>query len=208
MSQHHVNSSTSDHTDGSTKESGQILTSFQQKLLIKSLQTDLPPEYQQRINIMLLADQGYSQSQICEMLGCCHETARYWIAIAQAGNAHQWNEHKLGRPKLVNEHYLNRLKELVKHSPRDYGYPFQRWTAHWLSKHLAEETGTQVSNRHINRLLKEMGLSTRSRLQSAKTPTPSIAIEQPAPSNILIRDLQETTPPSFPLLTHPGQINF
>ena len=208
MSPHPIGINNSNSDDASIKNAGRCLTPFQQKLLNKSLQTGLPPEYRQRINIMLLTDQGYSQTQICEQLGCCHETARYWIAIAQAGNAHQWNEHKLGRPKLVNEHYLNRLKELVSHSPRDYGYPFQRWTAHWLSKHLAEETGTQVSGRHINRLLKEMGLSTRARCQSthkqARADSQQTVVDR---SSILIRDLQEATSPNFPLI-HPGQINF
>jgi len=40
--------------------------------------------------------------------------------------------------------YLGRLKELVSHSPREYGYPFQRWTAQWLGKHLAKELGIKV----------------------------------------------------------------
>ena len=47
----------------------------------------------------------------------------------------------MGRPKTVNEQYCDRLKELVSHSPREYGYPFQRWTAQWLGKHLAKELG-------------------------------------------------------------------
>lgn len=138
-----------------------LLTPFQCKLLTKSLETDLSSEYRQRIEIMLLADQGYSQTQICKVLGCRYETARYWIAIAQSGQAHRWNEHRIGRPKVADEQYLNRLKELASHSPREYGYSFPRWTAQWLSKHLAKETGTRVCERHVNRLLKAMGLSTR-----------------------------------------------
>lgn len=67
----------------------------------------------------------------------------------------------MGRPKTVKEQYLNRLKELVSNSPREYGYAFQRWTAQWLGKHLEKELGIKVSNCHINRLLKQMGLSTR-----------------------------------------------
>jgi transposase len=63
-------------------------------------------------------------------------TARHWIHVARTGMAHQWREYAVGRPKAVNEEYLERLKELVSHSPRDYGYPFGRWTAQWLSKHL------------------------------------------------------------------------
>ncbi len=142
---------------------GQYLTSFQRKLLLKNLESDLPPEYRRRIEIMLLADAGESQTAICKTLGCSPETARYWILMAQVGNVHYWNDRKIGRPKTINQEYLNRLKELASYSPREYGYPFQRWTAQWLGKHLAQEMGIKVSNTHINRLLREMGLSLRCR---------------------------------------------
>jgi hypothetical protein len=77
-------------------------------------------------------------------------------------NAQGWQVQPIGRPKIVDDQYLERLKELVSQSPRQLGYPFQRWTANWLRRHLEQETGTVVSDRHINRLLKQMGLSTRS----------------------------------------------
>jgi hypothetical protein len=78
-----------------------------------------------------------------------------------------WSDPPVGRPKIISEQYLDRLKELVSRSPRDYGYPFQRWTAQWLKRHLAQETGVEISDRHINRLLKQMGLSTRSQSPSS-----------------------------------------
>ncbi len=79
---------------------GLYLTSFQRKRLLKSLETDLRPEYRRRIEIMLLADAGQSQAQICEALLCSQETARYWSAIALAGNAHHWRDRPQGRPAL------------------------------------------------------------------------------------------------------------
>jgi transposase len=173
---------------------GHCLTPFQRKLLLKRMNTDLRVEYRRRIEIMLLADEGRSQSQICAELGCSQETARYWIAMAQAGNAHKWDEHPRGRPKNVNEDYLNRLKELVSNSPRDYGYPFQRWTAQWLSKHLAKEMGIEVSDRHINRLLKEMGLSTRKKQQE---PQPIMNELDEQDSSITIGDLPSASSPNF-----------
>jgi putative transposase len=139
-----------------------LLTSFQRKLLLKQLKTEQRSEYRRRIEIMLLADAGDSQTQICEKLGCSQETARQWIGIAREGKAHLWNERPIGRPHTVNDQYLKRLQELVTHNPRDYGYPFRRWTAGWLSKHLADELGIEISDRHVNRLLKKMGLCTRS----------------------------------------------
>ncbi|NJO95947.1 MAG: helix-turn-helix domain-containing protein [Pleurocapsa sp. CRU_1_2] len=103
---------------------------------------------------MLLADSGHSQAEICQTLNCSNETARYWIYTARIGQAHNWHELSIGRPKRVNEEYLNRLEELVNQSPRDCGYPFTRWTAKWLGKHLAKELNIEIGERHINRLLK------------------------------------------------------
>jgi transposase len=147
-------------TNNSDTFAGKCLTSFQRNLLQKSLQEDLPEFYSQRIQIILLADSGKSQTEICQILGCCPATVRHWTHIARAGMAHQWRDCPIGRRKLVNDQYLECLKELVSNSPRDYGYPFRRWTANWLSKHLAKELGISVSARHLKRLLKQMGLST------------------------------------------------
>jgi Winged helix-turn helix len=86
----------------------------------------------------------------------------------------------IGRPKIVDDQYLERLRALVSQSPRDLGYPFQRWTASWLRRHLEPETGIVVSDRHINRLLKQMGLSTRpqeSVLCNAQVENPYQAME-------------------------------
>lgn len=159
------NYSLSNLSEGSdaTKTKGKLLSSFQRKLLEQSLATrNLRPEYVRRIKIMLLADEGFSRTEICQMLNCSQETARHWTFVAQTGQAHKWEELSIGRPKRINAEYLARLKELVvNRSPKDCGYSFNRWTANWLSKHLEKELGISISDRHINRLLKNMGLSTR-----------------------------------------------
>jgi transposase len=173
-------------TKASDNPTGKFLTPFQRKMLQKSLQDDLPESYRQRIEIMLLADSGKSQTEICQTLGCCPATARHWMHLARTGMAHQWQESPIGRPKAVNEEYLQRLKELVTHSPRDYGYPFQRWTAQWLSKHLAKELGILVSDRNINLLLKKMGLSTRGTETVEK-------VTSKESTRITIRDLQSSS---------------
>jgi transposase len=170
-----------------------FLTPFQRKVLLKHLQANLPPEYQRRLEIMLLADMGKSQTQICQILGCSQEMARYWISRAEAGLAHKWNERSLGRPKTINDQYIQRLKELVSKNPRDCGYGFQNWTAQWLSKHLANEFGIEISDRHINRLLKNMGLSTKSKNTSEKI------TNQNKSSGITICDLESNTEKKRPL---------
>lgn len=175
-------------TNYSEKIDSQFLSAFQRKFLLKNLYTDLPNSYRQRIQIMLLADEGKSQTEICRTLGCSPATVRYWMHIARSGMAHQWQDCPIGRPKLVNDEYLQRLRELLSGSPRDYGYSFQRWTANWLSKHLAKELGIQVSDRHIKRLLKQLGLSTRSKSNSCVDTT-----TEAKSSKILIRELKSAS---------------
>lgn len=179
-------------TEGYKNSQSKFLTPFQRKVLFKNLQSNLPPEYRRRIEVMLLADMGKTQTQIRQILGCSQHMVRYWIGMAKAGLAHQWHEQPIGRPKSANEQYLDRLKELVSHSPRDYGYSFHSWTAYWLSKHLAKEFGIEISDRHINRLLKKMGLSTKQKdnnNQSETAPTQDCSIT--------IHDLQLPCEPNF-----------
>ncbi|MEH2308225.1 helix-turn-helix domain-containing protein [Nostoc sp.] len=170
---------------------GKCLSSFQRKMLQKSLQENIPESYRQRIEIMLLTDEGKSQTTICQILGCCPATARHWMYIARTGMAHQWQDCAIGRPKAVNEEYLERLKELVSNSPRDYGYSFRCWTGNWLSQHLAKDLGIQVTGQHINRLLKQMGLSIRPKPITAEKNT----IEKAKGSKILIGDLKSANMP-------------
>lgn len=174
------------------EKQSKYLTTFERKLLLKTLETDLRPEYRRRIEIILLADVGQSQSQICQQLGCSHETARYWISLTKTGQANKWNESSVGRPKVVSDEYINRLKELAIHNPRDYGYTFQVWTAQCLAKHLEKELGRKFSSCHVNRLLKQMGISLKrnNKIVEAKT-------KEREKLKIIIRDLQSNVKSDF-----------
>lgn len=66
-------------------------------------------------------------------------------------------------------------------SPRQYGYSFHHWTAYWLGQQLEKELNITVSDRHINRLLKTMGLSLRQQKADLT--------EQAPQSKIAIQDL-------------------
>ncbi len=184
-----VNESKKNNTQTSSINTAVFLTPFQRKLLQKSLEEDLPKQYRQRIQIMLLADGGKTQTQICRALRCCPATVRHWTHIARTGMAHQWQDCPIGRPKAVTEEYLERLKELIDQSPRDYGYSFRRWTANWLRKHLNKEFGIEISDRHLKRLLKQMGLSTRPKPQDVEKAKNQDKVGQ----NILIYDLKSAS---------------
>jgi transposase len=142
---------------------GYYLTPLQRKNLLEKEKTESRSEYRIRIKIMLLADTGKSQSEICLLLGCSQGTVRHWTCMAQIGRAYLWNISPVGRPRKVSGIYTKRLKELVLQDPREYGYSFRAWTASWLRKRLAKELGIEVTERHINRILKEMGFSVGSK---------------------------------------------
>ncbi|MBD2391123.1 helix-turn-helix domain-containing protein [Aphanizomenon flos-aquae NRERC-008] len=167
---------------------GNFLTDSEREMLLESLQEDCPESQRQRIQIMLLADEGITQAEICQILGCCPATARHWIHIARQGMVHQWQDCPIGRPKLVSNEYLQRLKELFYSNPRGYGYGSQHWTLNWLQKHLCEEFGFKVSDRHFKRLLKQMGLSTRRKSSHNGQNSPKSAAEP----KIAIADLKKT----------------
>ena len=170
---------------------GKYLTAFQRKLLEKNLETeDLRSEYQRRIKIMLLADSGLSKTEISQVVECSRGTARYWIGQAKAGQAHNWQDCLRGRPKIANAECLALLRKLVKSSPREYGYPFKRWTGQWLSKHLNKELGIKLSSRHVCRLLKQMGLSTRARSTTKTLDTGN------AESKLTLRELSAASAPA------------
>jgi transposase len=143
------------------KTTSRYLTDFQRQLLKKNLKVVQAPEYRQRIEIMLMADEGQTQSQICRTLNCSQLTARHWLFVAKSGQAHNWQAQPIGRPKTVTPDYLERLKQLISASPKDLGYPFSRWTGQWLEKHLASEFNIVVSARHINRLIEKIEVEVR-----------------------------------------------
>lgn len=163
---------------------GIYLSSFQRQLLQADLNQDLPDPHRQRLEIMLLTDNGKTQAEICRILGCSAATASRWIQLTKAGLAHQYLDCPVGRPKVVTAEYIECLRKLLQHSPRDYGYPFKTWTIDWLGKHIAKEKGISVSQSHLKRVMRELGLSTRTKLQ--QSPSHSKA-------NIFIADLPDVS---------------
>lgn len=143
------------------KQQLQQITDLLVQILPEDLPTELNQTHRRRLEIVIRTHMGQSQAEICSALGCSKDTARHWMTIAKTEGLSHWYSGSLGRPKRVNEEYMQRLRDLVTSNPKEHGYSFSRWTAGWLSRHLAQELDIEISDRHVNRLLKQMGLSTR-----------------------------------------------
>jgi transposase len=136
---------------------GKYLSPSQRQDLSEILRSGTLPEIdRKRIQIILLADEGKSQAEICKLLDCTAATASKWILIAESGASDRWQKYRRGRPPKVDQPYLDRLKELISKSPRDFGYSFNRWSGVWLARHLEKEFGIELTPTHINRLRKQL----------------------------------------------------
>jgi transposase len=173
------------------------LTEFQKKFLEKeSAKQDLSERDKKRIAIMLQCGEGKTQKEICAEVKCAPTTARHWMRVVKDGQAHRWREFRQdGRPLKIEAHHLDWLINLLRQRPQDLGFRFlEEWTAKALQKQLLKEFGTKVSERHVNRVLKKAGFSTRSR--------PNAELDQANSSRqpkLVIQDLHDSTNPEhFP----------
>ena len=192
---------------------GKYLPHSQRKLLEENLKRkDLSNKKRQRLTIILLADEGKTQAEICQATGCSQATARYWISRARNGSAEHWNSN-FGRPAKITPDFKKDLKQLISQNPKEthlpnqskqiidlanqkkhrdeicqatgcsqatarywismarngfidnqkLTYSIERWNARILSEHLHGVYGIKVTPQYINKLLKQMGLSTRSK---------------------------------------------
>lgn len=181
------------------KQSGLYLASHEKAELQRALQSKHFSSYHQRISIMILADQGKSQLEICSILGCCSATASHWMHIVKIGMSSEWKERPIGRPKVVKGEYIDRLQELLSNSPKIHGYSFDRWTLAYISKHLSKELGVVVSDRHLKRLLKKLGISTKSAPVSSGKSNQRINIADLNPGTVISKPqtIRDDIPKSF-----------
>jgi transposase len=140
-----------------SSSTGKYLSPPQRQQLLEILtEPNISDIDRKRIQIILLADEGKSQAEIRKLLDCTAATASKWILIAESGEIDRWQKYRRGRPPKVDERYLDRLKELISKSPRDFGYFFNRWSGVWLARHLEQEFGVTLTPTHINRLRKQL----------------------------------------------------
>ena len=115
-----------------------------------------------RCQILLASARGESTPQIACSLGCASQTARNAI--------HAFNERGLdaleagsSRPKRTrtafDEQGVEALKELLRHSPREFGKPSTLWTLEYAAEVSFEEgiTEERVSGETIRSTLKRLG---------------------------------------------------
>ena len=137
-----------------------FLSKEQKKSLRKALKEDSCPHFREHILITLLANDGKTQQQISDFLGCSLRTVNHWVIHGDPDNLESFRDGRgVGNHQKVTPEYIKLLLEVVEKEPTGLGYEFGRWTAQRLSEHLAKETEIVLSSGQVNRLLKKKGYS-------------------------------------------------
>ena len=130
-----------------------------------------------RSQILLKSQAGQKAQTIAAELHCSDQTVREAIrAFAQTGaNCLQAKSHaRHDQQALIGPAGLDRLREIIKLSPRALGYETSVWTRPLLAEVLHQEgyTTGQVSPSNITGSLKRVGIAWRRAKAWVRSPDP------------------------------------
>lgn len=137
-----------------------FLTSEQVKRLQKELRESEQPHVRSRILILLLQNEGMTQREIAQFLGCSPRTVAHWC---MHGNPEQLeslhNKREQEHYRKATPEYIQLLLETVDKQPEELGYDFGRWTGERLATYLNEQIGIALSGSQVRRILKRKKFS-------------------------------------------------
>jgi transposase len=106
------------------------LNSEQLEKLQKALKEEEKGEIRERILIFLLLNDGKTQAQIAEFLGCSLNKVSYWCVHGDPENLESLKDERMkGNHKKTTDKYIEILLETIDKEPEELGYEFGRWTA-------------------------------------------------------------------------------
>jgi transposase len=132
-----------------------FLTSEQVIRLQEALRESKQAHVRERILILLLQNDGKTQQNIANFIGCSPRTVAYWCIHGDPDNLDSLhNKREQENYRKATPEYLKLLLETVEKEPSELGYEFGRWTGERLATYLAEKTGIHLSGSQVRRILK------------------------------------------------------
>ncbi len=130
------------------------LNSEQKEKLQKALKEEENAEIRERILILMLINDGKTQAEIANFLGCSTKKVSYWCVHGDAKNLESLKDKRMeGNHKKATDEYIKLLLEVIEKEPKEFGYEFGRWTAARLATYLEKATGIQLSSSQVRRIL-------------------------------------------------------
>ena len=110
------------------------LTSEQQEKLQKALKREENGEIRERILILLLLNDGKTQQEIANFIGCSKNKVCYWCVHGEPDNLESLKDERMkGNHHKATDKYVEILLDTVEKEPQELGYEFGRWTAKRLA---------------------------------------------------------------------------
>ena len=132
-----------------------FLTPDQVTKLQTALKESELPHVRERILILLLQNDGKTQQEISQFIGCSPRTVAYWCMHGDPDKLESLhNKREQESYRKATPEYLKLLLFAVEKEPSELGYEFGRWTGERLATYLAEQTGIQLSGSQVRRILK------------------------------------------------------
>jgi transposase len=133
--------------------------------------------------LLMSSEEGLKAREIAERLRCSDQCVREAIRAFDAGGVaclvpKSRAPHTSRRG--VDEAGERRLQEVIRHSPREFGYEDSLWTQAHLAELLAREglTSRQVDPDCIGRTLKRLGIRWKQAKQRINSPDTQYAVKK------------------------------
>jgi transposase len=116
------------------------------------------PETRLRYQMVLLSLQGFTVSQIAEIVHRSHDTVARVLHRYQKGGLDAVPRRKQpGRPRTITPVWEAELLRVIEMSPREVGVESSLWTTELLAEYLACKTDIRVTAEAVRRYLHRHG---------------------------------------------------
>ena len=131
----------------------------ERRLMQKAIHKTRDKNYARRLTAMLMLHRGDSVSSVARTLCCARSSIGHWINWFTLSGAEGLQSLPSGRSRrLPFEHIFTLLRELIKHTPGDFGYQLPRWSTELLALKINEITGCTLHAGTVRRWLPLAGL--------------------------------------------------
>jgi len=107
------------------------------------------PRVNQRMDVLHLKAKGYSNKDICDITGICHNTLLSYFKMYNTGGVEKLREIKFNRPKSEMEKYFNQIKQYFIENPPG--------SISEAAAKIKEITGIERHETQVRKFLKHLG---------------------------------------------------
>lgn len=122
----------------------------------------------ERLIVAIIYKRGPSVPMIAEWLDRREQTIYRWFDRLESEPIEKAvrDRDRPGRPRKLDDERLEKFRAAVRRSATDAGYDADAWTTALARDFLEEEFGVEYSRRHVQRLLRDAGLTPRGPTES------------------------------------------